>query len=93
MSSEIPDFCPDFSDRGSDLASLLESYSTSEIIECLAKNRFQMGVIMAALEKKDEKNVVAKTFVRGRDEELELLVQDVQQQVFKLREKRDGQDG
>lgn len=83
---EIPDFCPDFSDRTSNISKQLSDFSTSEIIHFLAKERFKMGVIIAALEKKDSRNVVAKTFVRGQKAELELLVQDAQQQIFKMNE-------
>ena len=87
MSDEIPDFCPDFDDRRSDLSSILQAYSTSEIIDFLAKDRFSLGVVISALEKKDERNVVAKTFLRGSKGELELLKQDISNQIYK----RDGQ--
>jgi hypothetical protein len=86
MSDEIPDFCPDFSDRGDSLGQILAGYSTSEIIEFLAKDRFSLGLVLAALEQKDPKNVIAKTFVRGRRAELELLLQDIQNQIYKLKD-------
>jgi hypothetical protein len=87
MSDEIPDFCPDFSDRGTTLSKTLSQYSTSEIVEFLAKDRFSLGLVISALEQKDSKNVVAKTLVRGHKEELELLLQDIQNQIYKLKNK------
>ena len=83
MSDEIPDYCPDFDERPSTLSDLLKNYSTSEIINFLAQNRFNQGVIISALEKKDESHVSAKTFMRGNPQELELLLQDISNQIYK----------
>ena len=83
MGDEIPDYCPDFDDDGLGLTDKLKDHSTSEIIEFLAKDRFKLGVIISALEKKDERHVSAKTFLRGNAEELELLLQDVSNQIYK----------
>jgi hypothetical protein len=83
MNEEIPDFCPDFDDRPSELSKLLKSYSTREIVEFLSSDRFKQGLIISALEKKDEKHVSAKTLLKGNSEELELLLQDISQQIYK----------
>jgi hypothetical protein len=83
MGDEIPDFCPDFDNRDESLRESLKDHSTSEIIEFLARDRFKQGVVISALEKKDERHVSAKTFLRGNAQELELLLQDISNQIYK----------